>query len=200
MTSLPIGTKGVPRAERESQIVTVAVTEFAARGYAGASMVDIAAEAGISKPLIYQYFGSKDGLFLICLNHVGDGLLSRLEAAETSVDDTVLSRIHALRAIFTALEPQPGAWRLLFDASLPRDGSVADAASGFRRRLTRLAAGGSERFLRARGITSADDASALTAIWMGVVNSAVTWWLDHPQESADAMIERSYRLLAAIAT
>ena len=37
-----VGTKGVPRAERESQIVAVAVDEFAARGYAGASMVEIA--------------------------------------------------------------------------------------------------------------------------------------------------------------
>lgn len=190
----------MPRAEREEQIVDVAVAEFAARGYAGASMVDIAALAGISKPLIYQYFGSKDGLFLTCLNHVGDGLLTRLETAELSVDDSVVSRIHALRAIFTALEPQPVAWRLLYDANLPADGPVAEAGDGYRRRLSGLAAGGSERFLRARGITSADDASALTAIWMGVVNSAVTWWLEHPEHSAEAMIERSYRLLAAVAT
>jgi hypothetical protein len=33
---------------------------------------------------------------------------------------------------------------------------------------------------------------------MGIVNSLVEWWLDHPDESADDMIERCYRLLAAI--
>ena len=40
------GTKGVPRAEREHQIVDIAVEEFAANGYAGASMLAIAARAG----------------------------------------------------------------------------------------------------------------------------------------------------------
>ena len=62
MSSGVVGTKGVPRQEREQQIVAVAVDEFARNGYARASMVAIASGAGISKPLIYQYFGSKDGL------------------------------------------------------------------------------------------------------------------------------------------
>src|SRR6476661_8898955 len=100
------GTKGVPRAEREEQIVAVAVGEFAALGYANASMVEIARRAGISKPLIYQYFGSKEGLYLACLHSVSGGLLARLEEAELDVDDSVTSRIYPLRAIFEALEPQ----------------------------------------------------------------------------------------------
>ena len=57
------GTKGVPRADREQQIVSIAIDEFAEHGYAGASMLSIAGRAGISKPLVYQYFGSKDGLY-----------------------------------------------------------------------------------------------------------------------------------------
>lgn len=188
----------MPRAEREDQIVAVAVAEFAIRGYARASMVEIARGAGISKPLIYQYFGSKDGLYLACLHHVAGGLLSRLEEAELEVDDTVVSRIHPLRAVFEALEPQRDAWRLLYDASSPATGPIPAAAAAYQARTSALAASGSERFLRARGIRSRADASALTAVWMGVVNSLVTWWLDHPEESAPAMIERCYRLLGAI--
>src|SRR3954468_3902794 len=114
-----IGTKGVPRPEREQQIRTEAIGEFAARGYASASMVAIAQRAGISKPLIYQYFGSKDGLYLACLHAVSGGLLARLLEAESEVDDSVLSRVYPLRAIFTALEPQRRAWRMLFDPSMP---------------------------------------------------------------------------------
>src|SRR5690348_8425984 len=95
-----VGTKGVPRAEREEQIVRLATAEFARAGYAGASVAAIARQAGISKPLIYQYFGSKDGLYLACLHGVAGGLLRRLEAAEREVDDSVLSRVHALRAVF----------------------------------------------------------------------------------------------------
>lgn len=193
-----IGTKGVPRPEREDQIVSVAIGEFAARGYARASMVDIARQAGISKPLIYQYFGSKDGLYLACLHHVAGGLLERLEEAELAVDDSVASRIYPLRAVFEALEPQRDAWRLLFDSSLPATGPIPATAAEYQARTSTLAASGSERFLRARGIRSTSDASALTTIWMGLVNSLVAWWLDHPEESADDMTLRCQRLLAAI--
>lgn len=198
MSSGAIGTKGVPRAEREEQIVHYAVDDFAAHGYAGASVASIAARAGISKPLIYQYFGSKDGLYLACLHTVAGGLLERLEAAEQNVDDTVLSRVYALQAVFEALEPQPMAWKLLYDPSMPAAGEIAAAAADYRARTMAIAASGSARFLRARGIRSRTDASALTAIWMGIVDSSVTWWLDNPGESAAAMTARCQRLLGAI--
>ena len=194
----PIGTKGVPRAERERQILSEAVTEFAARGYAGASMVDIARRAGISKPLIYQYFGSKDALYLACLHDVSGALLDRLEEAELDVDDSVASRIHPLRAVFEALEPQRVAWRMLFDPSMPARGEIADAAARYRARTEAIAASGSARFLLARGIDSEKDATALSRVWMGVVNSLVEWWLEHPEESAEHMVERCHRLLGAI--
>ena len=193
-----IGTKGVPRAEREEQMIAVAIAEFAASGYAGASMVEIARRAGISKPLIYQYFGSKDGLYLTCLHSVSGGLLARLEEAELAVDDSVASRIYPLRAVFEALEPQRNAWRLLFDPSMPATGEIAAAAREYQARTTELAASGSTRFLAARGIRSRLDASALSTVWMGIVNSLVAWWLEHPGESAAQMTERCNRLLGAI--
>lgn len=193
-----IGTKGVPRAEREAQIVAAAIGEFAQHGYSGASMIEIARLAGISKPLIYQYFGSKDGLYLACLHAVSGALLHRLEQAELAVDDSVASRIHPLRAVFEALEPQPQAWRLLFDPSKPSSGEIAAAARDYQARTTEIAASGSARFLRARGIRNKLDASALTAVWMGIVNSLVAWWLDHPDVSAQQMIERCGRLLGAV--
>lgn len=195
-----IGTKGVPRAEREQQIVSAAVAEFAAQGYAAASVARIARAAGISKPLVYQYFGSKDGLYLAGLHDVVGALLDRLTGAELEVDDTVASRIHPLRAIFTALEPRREAWRLLFDPSAPAVGPIHDAVAAYRARMTALAAGGSASFLRARGRYTAADVSALTAIWMGLVDSLVTWWLEHPDESAEAMIARCGRLLTAVLT
>jgi AcrR family transcriptional regulator len=193
-----IGTKGVPRPEREQQIVAVAIAEFAARGFASASMVDIAQRAGISKPLIYQYFGSKEGLYLVCLRSVSDALLRRLEEAELDVDDSVASRIYPLRAIFEALEPQREAWRMLFDPSMPDSGDIAAAATGYRARMTEIAASGSVRFLLARGIDNALDASTLSSVWMGIVNSLVEWWLAHPDESAAQMTDRCHRLLGAI--
>jgi AcrR family transcriptional regulator len=195
-----VGTKGVPRPEREQQIIAAAVDEFAARGYAGASMVVIARRAGISKPLVYQYFGSKDGLYLNCLHSVAGALLQRLEVAELSVDDSVASRIHALQAVFEALEPQRTAWQLLYDTTKPTEGPIAAAALDYQQRTAALAASGSERFLHARGDTDTLDASALSAVWMGIVDSLVLWWLDHPDLTAADMVQRCYRLIAAVTT
>ena len=192
------GTKGVPRADREEQIVSVAVDEFAERGYAGASMIAIAARAGISKPLIYQYFGSKDGLYLVCLRQVADALLARLEPEWQREDDSLGYRLTVLGAFFEALEPQRSAWRLIYDPSMPADGEIAEAAEAYRRRAADVASSGSARFLHARGRDDAEDASALSAVWMGLVDSLVTWWVDHPGESAAAMTARCERLLSAI--
>jgi AcrR family transcriptional regulator len=193
-----IGTKGVPRPQREAQILAEAVAEFASVGYARGSMVDIARRAGISKPLIYQYFGSKAGLYLACLNEVAGDLLARLERAELDVDDTVASRIHPLRAVFEALEPQRDAWRLLYDRSRPEAGPIPEAAASYQARITEIAASGSARFLAARGIQSDADTSALTRVWMGIVDSLVSWWLEHPEETAADMVERCYRLIGAV--
>lgn len=198
MSSAAIGTKGVPRAEREAQIVAEATEEFAARGYAAASVADIAARAGISKPLIYQYFGSKDGLFLACLHSVATPLLDRLEEAWSHEDDSVLSRVNTLGAIFTSLEPQRSAWRMLFDDTMPPDGPIADAAWSYRARTLQVTASGSERFLRVRGLRDPLDVSALSAVWTGLVNSLVLWWLDQPEVSAAEMTTRCRRLMSAV--
>jgi AcrR family transcriptional regulator len=197
-TANPTGTKGVPKAERAEQMLTVAIEEFAARGYANASMAEIAAQAGISKPLVYQYFGSKDGLYLACLHRVAGSLVARLEAAQLDEDDSVLARVTTLQAVFEALAPQPTAWRLLYDTTLPAVGEIAEAATGYQIRTAELATRGSQRFLLARGRSEALDASALGAVWMGLVNSLVSWWLLHPEQSAADMTDRARRLITAV--
>jgi AcrR family transcriptional regulator len=198
VSSAAIGTKGVPRAERERQILAEAVEEFARRGYAGASVAEIAARAGISKPLIYQYFGSKDGLFLAALHSVAAPLLDRLEDAWAHEDDSVLSRVNTLGAIFDSLEPQRIAWKMLFDDTMPAVGPIAAAADAYRARTLQVTASGSERFLRARGIDDALDTSALGAVWTGLVNALVLWWLEQPEVSAAQMTERCRRLMLAV--
>src|SRR3954467_8951573 len=57
----------MPRAERERQMVAVAEELFAERGYQAASMDEIAEQVGVSKPMLYEYFGSKEGLLVACI-------------------------------------------------------------------------------------------------------------------------------------
>ena len=62
------GTKRLPRAVREQQMLDAAVRMFSHNGYHETSMDAIAAEAEISKPMLYLYYGSKEELFAACLN------------------------------------------------------------------------------------------------------------------------------------
>jgi AcrR family transcriptional regulator len=72
----------VPRAVRERQLVELGEELFAERGFARASMDELARRAGVTKPVIYELFGSKEGLFRACL----EGLALRLaeEIAEAA--------------------------------------------------------------------------------------------------------------------
>ncbi len=62
------GTKRLPRAVREQQMLDAAVQMFSVNGYHETSMDTIAAAAQISKPMLYLYYGSKEDLFGACLN------------------------------------------------------------------------------------------------------------------------------------
>jgi AcrR family transcriptional regulator len=77
------GTKRLPRAVREQQMLDAAVLMFSRNGYHETSMDAIAAEAEISKPMLYLYYGSKEELFDACLNRE----LSRfIEAVRADID------------------------------------------------------------------------------------------------------------------
>lgn len=73
MTALPKRQQN--RILRERRILDAALTIFSGKGFVGASMDDIAAEAGISKPTLYQYFASKDELFTAMMSQERDHML-----------------------------------------------------------------------------------------------------------------------------
>ncbi len=67
--------KRLPAARRRSQLLEVALDRFAASGFHGTSMEEIADAAGVTKPVLYQHFGSKRTLYLELLETVGEELL-----------------------------------------------------------------------------------------------------------------------------
>lgn len=192
------GTKGVPRADREGQIVRAACEVFGTEGFAGTSVAAVAARAGISKPLVYQYFGSKEGLFSACLHHGGAILAEEMERI-ASGDTVGLERgLLTLDGIFRILEPQPWLWRLFFDPGAPREGEIAAAIKEHTERITILAVEGVGELLRLQGDDDPLDIDAMTRVWMSIFDALVTWWLDHPDESPAAMTERCLRLFTAV--
>jgi AcrR family transcriptional regulator len=82
MTALPKRQQN--RILREQRILDAALVIFSEKGFVGASMDDIAAEAGISKPTLYQYFPSKDELFTAMMSQERDHMLESFEYPSTS--------------------------------------------------------------------------------------------------------------------
>jgi AcrR family transcriptional regulator len=74
----------VPRPLRERQLLELAEALFAERGYAGASMDELARRAGVTKPVVYELFGSKDGVFEACVDRSIARLAEDIAAAVRS--------------------------------------------------------------------------------------------------------------------
>lgn len=72
--------KRLPRAERERQMLDVAAEVFGEQGYAGANMDEIATRCGVTKPMLYNYFGSKKGLFLAVNDDIAKEIVDRAQA------------------------------------------------------------------------------------------------------------------------
>ena len=198
VTRSKTGTKGVPRLDREIQILDVASTEFGAMGYAATNLAVIADKAGISKPLIYNYFASKEGLFTACLDRAGAILADEIERIAREDTSGIERGMRTLDGIFTILEPQPNFWKLFFDGSAPTTGVIGESTSHYKDRITKLAEEGVTELMAAQSNREPLDISAMTAVWMSTVDALVNWWLDHPDQTAEQMMQRCLRLLNAL--
>ncbi|WP_410872582.1 TetR/AcrR family transcriptional regulator [Nocardia sp. A7] len=191
------GTKGVPRPEREQQILDAAVAEIGRVGYAGLSLAEVAQRAGVSKPLVYTYFQSKDGLYTACVDRAATVLFDAIAPAVAGAGGLGKAE-RTLAAIFAALEPRPHDWTVLFDRSHPDEGPAADTVRAARRRIAAQAARGVADAITAVDLTDPTDLSALTDVWMGAVTSLVLWWLRHPEQTGAQMTARTHRLITAL--
>jgi AcrR family transcriptional regulator len=121
----------LPRAERERQILDAARAVFAERGFQNASMDAVAERVGVTKPVVYTHFGSKEGLLLACLAQARAELLDVTTAAAASADNVEDTLRRGTLAFFTYVENRP-AWSLLCAES-----SVAgEALEGIRAQQT----------------------------------------------------------------
>jgi AcrR family transcriptional regulator len=108
------GTKRLPRAVREQQMLDAAVQVFSINGYHETSMDAIAAKAEISKPMLYLYYGSKEDLFGACL----DRELSRfIEVVRGDIDFALAPRDmlrNTILAFLNYIEANRASWIVLY--------------------------------------------------------------------------------------
>jgi AcrR family transcriptional regulator len=184
----------MPRARREQLILDVAGRVFARAGYHSASMDEIADLAGVSKPMVYAYFDSKEGLYHAYIERAGSDLLERLVRASPA-DDRPASVLRARITEFLAfVDEHADGWRVLF-REVGSTRPFAEQVAGLRERIAETI----RRMLDDASLgfaPPADDAIAHALVGAG--ESLANWWLDHPDVARDDVADWYLAVVQAV--
>jgi AcrR family transcriptional regulator len=177
----------VPRHVREQDMLRVAERAFAERGFHGASVDAIAEGAGISKPMVYAYFESKEGLYRGVMQRARASLLQRIAAVadEDSAPDERLW--HGLLAFFTFVAEERDAWTVLLSEVTTGTGPFAAEGDDVRRRIAALVSVLLREQAEAEGL-GADRLAMIEPLARALIGSAeslAVWWGEHPDHTAE---------------
>jgi AcrR family transcriptional regulator len=187
----------MPRERRERLILDVAGGVFAREGYHSASMDEIAELAGVSKPMVYAYFESKEGLYLAYIDRSGGELLDRIEHAAPRDAQPA----HALRARITEflafVEEHADGWRVLF-GEVASSRPFAERVAELRGRIA-----GTIRRMIEDGVASCSGyppsaADAIAHALVGAGESLANWWLDHPEVAREQVADWYFGVVQAV--
>ena len=118
----------LPASARRRQLLDAALEAFATRGFHATSMNDVAEAAGVTKPVLYQHFGSKRALYQELLDDVAATLEARIH--EATVTGSPRSQVEAgFRAYFTFVAERRSRFTLLFGSGARRDAEFAGTVS-----------------------------------------------------------------------
>jgi AcrR family transcriptional regulator len=171
--------------QRRIRILAAATRIFARKGYDGASMSEIATAAGITKPVLYDHFTSKDALFDTLLRSIRDDLLAKGNAIGKSAASEEVRFRTAVDAFFAFVEDQPDAAMILLivpqgnPVTLKLSRAVQQGATAAISMLLKsyLPAGGTWQY-EAAGEFLKEGLHALAQ-----------WWLDNPGPSRDEIVD-----------
>lgn len=181
--AVPGGTprRRMPRAEREVLMLDVAEQIFGELGYQASSMDEIAARAGVSKPMLYHYYGSKERLFLACLRRARDGMRTAIMAgvgAGTTADDQLY---RALVGWFGFIDGHPQLWKMIVDEGLLEFGPAAEEIESIRGEHTELIAA----LILAHGLPGHTEdmveVELIAAAVSGAAERITRWRTRHPE-------------------
>ena len=159
-------------AERRVQLMDVARVSFARGGYEATSIEEIAREAGVSKPVVYEHFGSKEGLHAATVEREMDRLLERVSAGMAR--GTARERWEgATLAFFRYVEEEPSGV-----AGLTRDSPTTVARPGLTRVIDDLAARVGDVFDEQLDLAGYDRALSpvIANALVGMVTQVSQWW------------------------
>jgi AcrR family transcriptional regulator len=169
----PTSGERLARAERERLMLRAAGEAFATHGFHGSSMDEIARAAGITKPMLYRYFGSKEGLYAAYLRMTGHELVDKVRAPDTRGESPQARLRAGLRAFLTYVKEHRAGWTVLHgETTAPTDAQVAREVAELRGRIIRM-------------LTTLFGDEAFAHAFTGAAESLATWWVNQPQPSID---------------
>ncbi|MEI2786715.1 MAG: TetR/AcrR family transcriptional regulator [Candidatus Nanopelagicales bacterium] len=190
MSAVEPARKGVrlPRKARREQLLMSAQTIFVARGYHAAAMDEIAENAGVSKPVLYQHFPSKLDLYLALLEQSTEDLVRRVQSALDGTHDNQRRVRAAIEAYFAFVDDEAAAFRLVFESDLTNEPAVRTIIEGVD---VRCAEAISHVIAADTGLPV--DQSMLVAMGLlGMAQTAARYWLREkgsiPRDQASKMM------------
>ena len=166
--------------QRREQLIAIGRSLFAERGFEGTSVEEIAMRAGVSKPVVYEHFGGKEGLYAVVI----DREMTRLEHTITEALRTGRSRARveqAVIALLTYVEDETDGFQILVRDTQPGVGR------GYSTLLNDAVAQVSHLLGHAftRSGLDPDTAILYGQALVGMVSMTAQWWLDQ-RENDDA--------------
>src|SRR6476646_3959132 len=108
--------------ERREQLLDVGRTLFAEKGFEATSIEEVAHRAGVSKPVVYEHFGGKEGLYAVVVDRELHRLLDEIASALTATEPRELLG-QAAEAFLGYIEDNTGGFRILLRGSSAASGS-----------------------------------------------------------------------------
>jgi AcrR family transcriptional regulator len=169
-------------------MLDAAVGIFAKRGFHAASMDEVAEVAGISKPMVYAYLGTKEDLFVACLHREATRLVEAVVGSVAPDAGPADQLWNGLRAFFAFVGAHRDGWTILYRQARGREpfatelatmrGTMVEIISGLLARAVEEAGG------RAGGL------EPVTYALVGAAESMADWLVDHPDEDPQKLAAR----------
>ncbi|MBB5938296.1 AcrR family transcriptional regulator [Streptomyces zagrosensis] len=160
--------------ERREQLLDIGRMLFAERGFEGTSVEEIAAKAGVSKPVVYEHFGGKEGLYAVVVDREMRQLLDMVTSALTAGHPRELLE-QAAFALLDYIDQYTDGFRILV-----RDSPVAQSTGTFASLISDIATQVEDILgleFKARGF-DAKLAPLYAQALVGMVALTGQWWLD----------------------
>ncbi|MET3962533.1 AcrR family transcriptional regulator [Marmoricola sp. OAE513] len=136
----PVKGARLPRRARRAQLLESALEVFVAQGYHAAAMDDIAENAGVSKPVLYQHFPGKLDLYLALLDQAVDKVITGTREALESTEDNKQRVAATMHAFFSYVASEQGEFRLVFESDLTNEPAVRERIDRVTRECSNLIA------------------------------------------------------------